>query len=300
MLHCDEERTWRIWTGTHWAKQNSAAFRMATNTFTLFKEQAEKSKSEGKQALVRFANRALDHAKIKAALSTLEHDKQTFASRFDQSSHLLNFLNGTLDLKSGELRQHERDNLITKIVRHDYSPDAKAPVFLAFINRIMGGNQEMIGFLQRSLGYSMTGDTSERAIFLAHGTGTNGKSTLLDLVRDLISDYASKIMIDSLAQSGNGASTTALADLADLRGARFASTSEGESGQGFGAVLKRITQGNNGAIKTSRKYENPIEFRESHKLWLDTNHLPSLPPGDDALWNRLSYPLRRDHSQGAN
>jgi putative DNA primase/helicase len=116
--------------------------------------------------------------------------------------------------------------------------------------------------------------------------GDNGKSTLLELFRVLFGDYAATINVDSLMakQIGNNE----LADLADLRGARFVRSSETEQGQRLNeSRLKRITQGM-GVIRTCRKYENMIEFPETHTLWIDANHKPTVRGQDNAIWNRLA------------
>jgi putative DNA primase/helicase len=117
-----------------------------------------------------------------------------------------------------------------------------------------------------AIGYSLTADTSEKAVFVCHGAGNNGKTTLLSLFLRLLEEYAVLLQIDTLMVRAENNNTQA--DLADLRGARFVMTSETEEGQRLAeGKLKRITQGM-GRIKAVRKYENPIEFSESHKLWL--------------------------------
>lgn len=287
LLYCGEERVWLVWDSRRWKRDPFAAQNLAEKALLQFMEQAKRSKSKKREKVLRFATSSLDKGRTDAALAKVATQRNVPTNSFDRSPRLLNFRNGTLDLETGELRQHDPAQRITRLVEHDYVAEATCPLFRKFIDRIMNGNAAMIEYLQCALGYSMTGETRERAIFVAHGGGCNGKSTLLDLMRDLIGEYSSKVMIESLLQYGTGTSTNALADLAGLRGVRFVSTSEGEKGQRFGGTLKRITQGSNGAIKTARKYENHITFRESHKLWIDTNHLPEVASGDDALWSRL-------------
>jgi putative DNA primase/helicase len=146
--------------------------------------------------------------------------------------------------------------------------------------------ERMVNYLQRALGYSLTGDTIEKAVFVLFGEGDNGKSTMLSTFRHLVEEYAVLLQADTLMvrQECNNSQ----ADLADLRGARFVQTSETEEGQRLAqAKLKRITQGM-GKIKAVRKYENPIEFSETHKLWMDTNKKPTIRDADDkATFNRL-------------
>ena len=151
----------------------------------------------------------------------------------------------------------------------------------------MARSERLIAYLQRALGYSLTGITSEKAVFLLHGPRDNGKSTLLATFLKLLDEYAVLLQIDTLMVKAGGENNNTQADLADLRGARFVMTSETEEGQRLAeGKLKRITQGI-GRIKATRKYENPIEFDESHKLWIDANHLPVLRSHDDATWRRL-------------
>jgi putative DNA primase/helicase len=144
----------------------------------------------------------------------------------------------------------------------------------------------MVEYLQRALGYSMTGTTEEKAVFVPFGTGNNGKTTLLSTFLQLLEEYAVLLQVDTLMVRAESNNTQA--DLADLRGARFVMTSETEEGQRLAqGKLKRITQGM-GKIKATRKYENPIEFPETHKLWMDTNSKPLIRAADDqATFNRL-------------
>jgi putative DNA primase/helicase len=188
-----------------------------------------------------------------------------------------------MNLKTGVLEVHRRSDFITKMVRQRYRPDAQCPLFRNFLNRILPGLDD---YMQRAAGYSLTGHTSEKVVFVCHGVGNNGKTTLLSLLRDLLGDdYAVLLQIDTLMVRQESNNTQA--DLADLRGARFVMTSETEAGQRLAeGKLKRISQGM-GKIKATRTYENPIEFRETHKLWLDCNHKPLVRGTDNAIWNRL-------------
>ena len=144
----------------------------------------------------------------------------------------------------------------------------------------------MVRYLQRALGYSLTGTTEEKAVFVPFGSGDNGKTTLLSTFLFLLEEYAVLLQVDTLMVRQESNNTQA--DLADLRGARFVMTSETEEGQRLAqGKLKRITQGM-GKIKAVREYENPIEFPETHKLWMDTNSKPITRAADDqATFNRL-------------
>jgi putative DNA primase/helicase len=146
--------------------------------------------------------------------------------------------------------------------------------------------ERMVQWLQKALGYSITGNTREKAAFVCNGPTDTGKTTLTSTIRGILPEYSVLIQIDSLMMRREE-SNNSQSDLADLRGARFAVTSETEAGQRLAVgKLKRITQGQ-GDIKAVRKYENPITFKETHKLWLDANHKPLIRDSDDSIWNRV-------------
>jgi putative DNA primase/helicase len=133
----------------------------------------------------------------------------------------------------------------------------------------------------------MTGITSEKITFICSGKSNGGKTTLLATFLRLIEEYGTLLQIDTLMTREQG--NNQQADLADLRGARFVMTSETEENQKLAeARLKRLVQGVDGAkIKATRKYENPIVFPETHKIWIDANHLPKVTGSDSGIWNRL-------------
>ena len=176
-----------------------------------------------------------------------------------------------------------REDYITKLLRCKYVHDLCGPRWLHFIEETFG---DLADWMQKAVGYSLTGVTREKAVFLLLGPTNTGKTTFLSTLKTIFADYASLIQIDTLMWS-RSQDNNASADLADLRGARFVMTSETEEGQRLReAKLKRITQGM-GEIKTARKYENPITFSETHKLWIDANFAPAIRGGDDAIWKRL-------------
>jgi putative DNA primase/helicase len=118
------------------------------------------------------------------------------AQQLDSKPMLLNCPNGTLDLRSGQLGDHDPKNLITKTIATAYDQNAACPIWLRCLHRIMGDDAEMVGFLQRAIGYSITGDTSEECFFVLHGMGANGKSTFLSLIRALLGPLAMKLQVD--------------------------------------------------------------------------------------------------------
>ena len=293
LRYCHALRKWLVWDGKRWAVDETDQARgLASQTILEFIKEAVAKHDHDAQ---KFACRSLDAKRIASMLSMAEFKLPIRPGDLDQNPYLLNFLNGTVDLRTGTLRPHCPSDFITKLVAYNFNPDAQCPLWKSFIDQIMGnpvGNlpeqrvTRMTEYLQRALGYSLTGSTKEKAVFVLFGPGDNGKSTMLTTIRQLIEEYAVLLQADTLMVRQESNNTQA--DLADLRGARFVQTSETEEGQRLAqAKLKRITQGM-GKIKATRKYENPIEFLETHKLWIDTNRKPEIRDTDDrATFSRL-------------
>ena len=280
LRYCTPMDKWLLWDGRRWKIDTLDEIRKLTqNMFVEFVMQAMAAKSK---VLLGFAGHCLNSRLISAAIREAQPLLAVAPDALDTDPWLLNFLNGTLNLRGFELLQHSREYLITKLVAHDYNPKAEAPQFTAFLDRLLGS---LTCYVQKALGYSVTGMSNEKCVFLCLGKTNSGKTTLLSLIRDLFNEYATLIMIDSLMRKSDD--NNSRADLADLRGVRFAATSETEEGQRLReSNLKRIVQGQ-GRIKSVRKYEHPIEFPETHKLWIDANHLPVVHGSDDAIWSRL-------------
>jgi putative DNA primase/helicase len=307
---CAETKKWFVWDGRRWNSEDTRRIKMLAKQTTrhLYAAAAGIDDAEIREATEKFARKSESASAIQAMLTCAEYEEGVpiRVSELDQNTFLLNCLNGTLDVTTGELREHRREDLITKLVHFNYHPDARCPRFLQFLERIMGGPSpneseptdeqrqsrrervtRLMTYLQKCFGYALTADVSEKAVFCLFGSGNNGKTTLLEAVRFVVSEYSTQILIDSLMQHHTRESNASLADLSDLRGARFVTMSEAEEGQRLAiAKLKYLTQGG-GEIKSCRKWENPIQFRETHKLFLDANHRPIIRGAEKAVWNRL-------------
>ena len=296
LKYCHAFKKWLVWDGMRWAVDDTdQARRLAKLTMLEFLNQAIDRGTNEKAE--KFARSSLDARRISSMLSMAECEIYARPAELDTDPFALNFLNGTVDLRTGDVREHQRSDLITKLVRYGYTPSAACPRWLGFLAQVMGAGPDameaeidrslrLVAYLRRALGYSLTGTTIEKAVFIPFGTGDNGKSTMLSTFRNLVEEYSVLLQVDTLMVRQESNNTQA--DLADLRGARFVQTSETEEGQRLAqGKLKRITQGM-GKIKATRKYENPIEFAETHKLWMDTNRKPTIRDVDDkATFNRL-------------
>ncbi len=201
----------------------------------------------------------------------------------DPDPWLLNVENGTIDLRTGELREHRRDDLITRLAPVDYDPDAQAPTWLAFLDRVMGGNADLVDYLQRIIGYALTGSVQEHVLGFFFGGGANGKSTFLGAIHAIMGDYATPAPRGLLFRSKGDRHPT---ELASLYGRRFVTCSEIEEGQTFDeALTKDLTGGD--PIECRRMREDFWSFVPTHKLFVAGNHKPTVRGDDEGIWRRM-------------
>ena len=202
--------------------------------------------------------------------------------RFDADPYLLNCANGTLDLRTLKLRQHSRDDFVTKSVDAEFDMAATCPRWEQFITEITE-DAEQAAFLQRAVGSCLTGSVSDQVAFLLHGKGANGKTVFLEVLRELFGDYARKAAFDTFLHKGDGGPRN---DLIRLIGARLVTASEAGEGQRFNeALLKEITGGD--TLAARKLYCESIEFTLGCKIFFATNHPPDVRGVDEGIWRRL-------------
>lgn len=184
-----------------------------------------------------------------------------------------------------ELLDHARNLYATKQMPVEYDPEAEAPLFHAFLNRIQPSS-EMRGFLQRWLGLSMTALTGEQKLCFFHGGGGNGKSVLVDLIARLLGDYASTAKIESLTGRNRRGGGDATPDLVPLMGARFVRASEPEEGEKLQeGIIKELTGGEPMLVRAL--HSDFVEVRPQFKLTISGNHKPDIRGLDDGIWRRV-------------
>jgi putative DNA primase/helicase len=206
-------------------------------------------------------------------------------NEWDANPYLLGVQNGVIDLKTGELRNGKPDDYIRKACPIAFDETAAAPRWEQFLGEIFNGDSDLITFVQRWLGYSITGDTSENKIAIFWGEGRNGKRTLVETIKTLLGEYmgvgTSSLLIDA-DNRGGGANP----DVYNLQGKRLVSVSETGKRDGINAAqVKTITGGD--SLTARPLYGNPVTFAPTHKVILQTNYKPQAPADDYALWQRL-------------
>ncbi len=278
---------WFVWTSTHWAVDDTGEiYRCAKETVRGIYREADQCEDESRRpALAKHAAKCESEGKLNAMLAMAQSEPgiPVLPDDLDRDPWLLNVLNGTLDLRTGQLRPHRREDLITKCIPVPYDPQAQCPRWCAFLDRIFEAKQELIAYVQRAIGYSLTGDTSEHCIFMLHGPGENGKSTQLQTLLGLLDAYAKKTPTETLmVRRGESIPN----DVARLRGARLVVAVEAEAGRRLAeAMVKEVTGGDTIAARFMR--QEWFEFVPQFKIWLATNHKPRIIGTDRAIWRRI-------------
>ena len=277
---------WLIFDGTRWRRDDAGQImEFAKGAARAILDEAQRAKDlETRKALAGHAVRSESAGRLNAMIDLAASDANLVArtSTFDENPYRLNLANGTLNLKSHQLYPHRRTDWITKYIPIEYDPNAACPVFEAFLARILP-DMATRAFVQRALGYSLTGSTSEQCLFLLWGTGANGKSTLLEVVRDILGEYATSAPIETFLAKRDGGIPN---DLAKLYGVRLVTASESGVNRSIAEpLIKQLTGGD--TITARRLYEEYFEFRPTFKIWLATNHKPRIRGTDHAIWRRI-------------
>jgi putative DNA primase/helicase len=275
------------------AKKNYEAMQRDPNISAELLTQTEAKYEQLKKQLEevhKFALKSETNAKELSAINIASHFPEVITSHlgFNRNPWLLNFKNGTLDLRTGVLSPHNREDYITRIVPFDFDPDAKCPRFDAFMRNFMCDNERLIKFLWRAMGYSVCGVTDEQKMFILYGDGANGKSTFLNLMLELLGQgptgYAMAANSENLLSNrGTNRHETWRMSLAAIR---FAACQEVDEGRALAeSLLKELTGSD---IITGRKlYQNEWSYKPEFTLWLALNHLPHVRGTDEGIWRRL-------------
>lgn len=285
---CDPLGGWLAWDGRRWLVDTTGHVeRLAQATVRAIYAEANAAQDDdtrkalGKHAL------ASESASRQRALLDLAWSQTGIAVAsdvWDRDPWLFNCANGTLDLRTGELREHRREDMLTKLAPVDYRAGASDPVLDAYLAAATQGNTAFADYLQRACGYTLTGLTDEETVFLVLGPGATGKSTLVEALLAAMGDYATKTSFDTfLVQRNVGG---ARPDLVAMRGARMVAAVEPEKERRLAtALIKELSGGD--TISARALYKPPFSFRPTFKLWLAANAAPEMDDDDTGLWRRL-------------
>jgi len=298
MRFCPAMRQWFVWNGDQWVADYGRAVQLAKKTVrsmqqerNLLLNQAERDPLDfdvfrsRAEAIAKWATRSESALRIASMLRLAESDPRISVASddFNKDHWLLNLSNGTVELKSGSFREHRPPDLLTKSAGPPYIRGAKCPRWERFLDEVFEPHPELIPFLQKAVGYTLTGDIREECVFVLVGKGRNGKSTFLRVLHELLGEYGGIAQMETFLRTGG---RVLREDIADMRGRRLVSAQEPAlTGIFAEAILKWLSGGDQ--LRARRLYEHDQEFHPTHKLWFAMNRLPTIPSGDVAAWARL-------------
>jgi len=282
------EKKWFIWNGHYWEQDVSKiVFEYAKKTAYLRQHDALNiTDSTKKGQSVKFALRSENHHKIYACLNSARSHQSlsTTANDWNVNPFLLQCKNGGLVLNNEiEFTESSPEFMTSLSIGCEYNPEAECPTFDKAISEMMDNSQQLVEFMQRAIGYSLSGDISEHCFFIMYGSGANGKTVLQNTIKSLLGDYAKHTQFTSFTRKYNDSSTN---EIARLHSARIVIASEGSDSKKFDEErLKQVTGGD--SITARFLYNEPFTYTPQFKLWLAVNSLPKVDDFSKGFWRRV-------------
>ena len=276
------------WNGVRWKPDiPNFVFRLVELSMNAIRDGILQSEKPTK-ADISFAHACCDIKTINAVFELLKarvglnvpEDK-----RFDTHPELLNVLNGTVNLRTGKLQKHRRKDYITQFIPINYNPNASRKVLNSFLSSVFLDDQPLIDYVQTLSGYGITGETKEQSMYIFYGNGSNGKSTLLDVIEYTVGDYMKTTPAATFIKSVSspGAATP---ELVALKNARIVSCSEWEENERLNESRVKALVGS-GTISVRALYGEQTSYQPTFKIFLDTNHYPRINGADYGIWRRV-------------
>lgn len=290
-----ERGIWLIWGGERWMTDNTRTglnqlidenerqwLREVADIPASISGDADDARKAASKRALAFGN----HRCRENVITMAQHNPEIIlkGSDLDGDAWLVGVLNGVLDLKTGRLIYEPRQHYVTKSLSVHYDPTATCPRWERFVLEVMNGDEELANYLQRCAGYTLTGTMEEQVFWFLYGSGSNGKSTFLDVMNRLLGGYAASASADLFVKKPNGASCNV--ELSALPGVRFLTGSETQEGDRLNEnIIKDITGGD--SIGARAHYSPPFSFRPQCKIWMFGNHRPSINGTDHGIWRRV-------------
>lgn len=285
-----QTRTWLIWSEGRWkADTQSSIVERAKDVAKRMLSEAELEPNEPvRVALHRHALKSMSAPRLRAMLELATSDPQIVVDhrQLDLNDYELSVENGIVNLRTGAFRHRTREDLVTQEAGTNFDASAACPRFMAFLDQVTGGDVAVQEYLQRWMGYVLTGATTEHAFAFFHGAGANGKSTFIDIARRLLGSYATSAQPDTFMarRTGGGPSS----DIARLAGKRLVISNEIRDGAQFEEnLLKQLVGGDE--VVAREMYASEFVFRPKLKLFIAGNHLPVIRGDDEGIWRRVQF-----------
>jgi putative DNA primase/helicase len=288
LCYVAEWKQWLVWDGQRWAKGDDAgvvrlAHRVALDIYT---EIAEEPDSDRRKDITKWAVASESAMRIDAMIKSARPYLTKAPSLFDTHAHLLNVANGTVNLQTMKMHDHDPAQYLTKIVDVAYDEHAPmSPRWAKFLRTIFDNDNELEGYVQRAVGYTLTGHTDEHCLFFCYGDGANGKSTFMKALEIISGEFSTTASIEALLEKRNDGDN-ATPTVAGLVGMRLATAQEMPDGKRFDeSLIKSITGGD--TISARMLYGSIFKFVPTHTLWLTGNHKPRITGTDAGIWRRI-------------
>jgi len=283
---------WVCWNGHVWKQDDTGGsdiHQRCEQTIRGMQSNAVNLETKGeRQALSEWGFGCESSRKIASMIQLARHlpEVPITPDILDTDPYLLGVANGTIDLRTGEIRDSQREDYITRAIPWNYEPGAVPTRWVQFMDEVTGGDKELARYICKALGYSLTGLTQEHLFFFLYGnTGNNGKSVCTNTIKELFGDYGTQLTPETLmVKVGDGGISN---DIAKLKGVRFVLASETEDGKRLNeGLMKRLTGGD--PITARFLHQEFFDFQPRFKLWMTGNHKPQIRGSDDAIWRRVA------------
>jgi len=301
LKHCGPFGKWFSWDGKRWRDDETGeVIRCAKQSVRRIHAEADRIKpgdapdeysrkhlGDLRERIFKHALRSEESHEIKAQIELAQTEKgiPVLPHELDRDPFAFCVENGVIDLRTSNLKPHERIDLITKLAPVVYDPAARCPRWESFLLEIFGGDVEVVSYIRRAVGYSLTADQREQVLFFLYGKGANGKSTFINTVSRMSGDYSQRAPRSLILADGQNGDKIP-ADVARLKGARLVSCSELEEGRALAeATVKDLTGGDRIVARFMR--QDFFEFDPTHKLWMLGNHRPMIRGTDHGVWRRI-------------
>jgi len=298
LRYCHTREKWLTWDGSRWAVDDDgtaqramiAVVRARFRACEAIDDHDQRKKAAAWCIGCESSSKIESGLKVAGNLSALT----TKIDHYDRDPFTAAAIGATLDLRTVVHRAVRREDFLTMRLGAAYDPEATCPRFVQFMDEVFAGDKELIAFLQRAIGYSLTGDTREQVMFLCHGLGMNGKSVLLNILSKLLGDYAANASFETFDANRRNESSN---DLAMLRGKRLVTVIETEENRRLAEARVKSVTGQD-LITCRFLYGEYFSYRPTYKIWLAMNHLPVIRGTDKGIWRRIRLiPFTQDFEQ---
>ena len=284
--YSNTHKKWYIWNGRYWQQDEGTIITYAIACVRNIMNEANLlPDGDRRRELIKHSLRSESAGRLRAIVDIASNytELKITTEQMDANPWLLNCQNGTIDLRTGKLQDFRREDYITKMCKAKYDPDCATPLWDSLLDKVTNGSAEVRKYIQRALGYALTGDTSEQALFILYGTGSNGKSTLLNVFAELLDGYAQSAKSDSFMEKKNESVNN---DIARLNGARFVTAIEMQEGKRLSEeLIKSMTGGDK--LVTRFLYGEFFEYIPQFKVFLAVNHKPNIRDTTNSIWRRI-------------